>query len=69
MKRSTRWTENVACIEMRNEFFFFWNSLKENQSEDLDVHGRIILKFILSKIELGWIGLIYLRVGPCDRLL
>jgi hypothetical protein len=38
--------------------------LRESQKEDLDVGGRILLKWILEKWNgLVWTGLIWLRIG------
>jgi hypothetical protein len=50
----------------------FWlESLKgRDHSEDLDVDGKIILKWILGKSGLGmWIGLIWLRIWAGGGLL
>jgi hypothetical protein len=41
-----------------------------DQSEELGVEGRIILKWILGKQdEQMWTGFIWLRIETCGRLL
>jgi hypothetical protein len=50
----------------------FWpeNLKEEDHSEDLDVDGRIILKWILGKLGGKlWTGFIWLRLGFSDGLL
>jgi hypothetical protein len=44
---------------------FWWRNLRErNHLEDSDVDGRIILRWIFRKWDVGvWIGLISLRIG------
>jgi hypothetical protein len=44
---------------------FWWRNLKERKHlEDPGIDGRIILKLILWKWDVGrWIGLIWLRIG------
>jgi hypothetical protein len=44
---------------------FWWVSQKEgDQYTDLDVGGRIILRWILEKYDgVVWTGLIWLRIG------
>jgi hypothetical protein len=48
----------------------FWlDTLKgRDNSEDQDINGRILLKWILGKQGLGmWIGFIWLRIGMGGR--
>jgi hypothetical protein len=42
-----------------------WGNLRErDQLEDPDVDGRIILRWVLRKWDVGaWIGSIWLRIG------
>jgi hypothetical protein len=41
---------------------FWWESQKErDRYVDLDVGGRIILRWILGRM--GWTGVIWLRIG------
>ena len=44
---------------------FWWGNLKERfHMEDFGVYGRIILRWIFRKWDVGeWIGLIWLRIG------
>jgi len=52
-----------------NCIYCWWGNLRETDHlEDLDVVGRIILKFILKKIGCGaWTVLIQLRLGLGGR--
>jgi hypothetical protein len=49
---------------------FWWESQEErNHLEDLDIGGRIILKWILERQdEVVWTGLIWLRIGSSGGL-
>jgi hypothetical protein len=49
--RRVRWALNVVCMQtIRNAYKIFFDSLKEkDNSESLDVDGRMILKWILMK--------------------
>jgi hypothetical protein len=51
--------------ERRGYAGFWWGSLRERDYlEDLGVDGRIILRRIFRKWEVGaWIELIWLRIG------
>ena len=64
--RRMRWAWNVARMG-RGEVYtgFWWGNLRERDHfEDPAVDGRIILRWILSKWDVGtWTGLIWLRIG------
>jgi len=66
--RSMRWVGHVARIgERREETYsgFWWGNLEERDHlEDPDVDGRIILRWIFRKWDVGiWTGLSWLRIG------
>jgi len=61
-----RWTGHVARVrERRGAKGFWWGSVKEKfHLEDPVVDGRIILKWIFRKWDVGaWTGLVWLRIG------
>jgi len=69
--RRIRWTRHVACIgERRVDTGFCWGKLREkNHLEVPDVNGRIILRWIFRKWDLGvWTGLSWLRNGTVGGL-
>jgi hypothetical protein len=66
------WAGHIAHMRRQKIQIKFWLvSLKRrDQSEDLSVDGRIILKWNLGKQVLrAWIGFIWFRIGTCGGLL
>jgi hypothetical protein len=57
--------------QIRNEYKIWLESLKgRDHPEDLDIDGRIILKWNLRKLGWRvWIGFIWLRIRTSGRLL
>ena len=57
----------------RGEVFtgFWWGNLRERDHlEELGVDGKIILRWIFRKRDVGeWTGLMWLRIGTGERLL
>jgi hypothetical protein len=49
---------------------FWWGNLRERDHfEDLDIDGRIILKWTLKLYDgRAWTGLLWLRIGTSGRL-
>jgi hypothetical protein len=48
----------------------WWGNLRERDpSKDLDVDGRITLKFIFKKWDWGWSELVWRSVGTGGKLL
>jgi len=64
--RRMRWAGYVACMG-RGEVHtgFWWGNLTERDHlEGLGIDGRIILRWIFRKWDVGaWTGLIWLRTG------
>ena len=51
-------------------WFLCGNIHETNDSEDLDLSGRVILKWVFQKYDGGvWNGLIWLRMGISGGLL
>jgi hypothetical protein len=64
--RRMRWAGHVARIgERRGVYSFLWGNLRERDHlEDSGVEGRIILRRIFRKWDVGiWTGSIWLRLG------
>jgi len=63
----------MCCVHGRREMHtgFWWGNLKERYHlEDLGIDRRIILKWILNKLDWRvWSGLIWLRTGTTCGLL
>jgi hypothetical protein len=70
--RRIRWAGHVAHI-LREEVHtrFWWGDLREGDLlEDPVIDGRIILKLIFKKWDVGaWTGLIWFRIGTGGGLL
>jgi hypothetical protein len=67
--RRIRWVGHVARLGRRGMYTGYWweSQMERDHWEDQDVGGQTILKWILDRM--GWIGLIWLRIGPSGRLL
>jgi len=52
--------------EMINGYWVLVRNLKERDACDLDVEGRIILRWILGIWEGVWTGFILHRIGTSD---
>jgi hypothetical protein len=70
--RKMRWAGHVARMDKRGMHVGFWweNQKERDHWEDLDLHGKIKLKWILEK-QNGkvWTGLIWLRIETSGGLL
>jgi len=61
-----RWEEHVACMGRGEACAGFWwgNPKERDHLGDPDVDGRIILRWIFRKLDVGvWTGSSWLRVG------
>jgi hypothetical protein len=58
--RRMRWAGHIACMGRRRMHVrFWWEGQKErDHQEDMDVGGKIILKWILERERVGWYGLV-----------
>jgi hypothetical protein len=68
--RRTRWARHVASMgERRGAYRVWWGNLRETDHfEDPGVDGRIILRWIFRKWDMGtWTGLSWLRIGTGGR--
>jgi hypothetical protein len=67
--RRIRWVGRIACMD-REEVYkgFWWVNLGESDYlEDPRVDGRIILRWIFRKWDVGvWTGSSWLRIGTGD---
>jgi hypothetical protein len=64
--RRMKWAGHVARIGRRGMHIgYWWESQKvRDHWEDQDTGGWTILKWILERYDgMGWIGLIWLRIG------
>jgi hypothetical protein len=64
--RRMRWARHIARMGRRGMHVgFWWESQKEiDHYEDIDVGGRIILEWILERLDgVVWTGLVWLRIG------
>jgi hypothetical protein len=67
-----RWVGRVACMkEKALHTRFWWESRKKRDHyEELDVHGKRVLKLMLNKYDgMVWTGLIWLKIGISGGLL
>jgi len=61
-----RCVDNLARMGRREVYtWFWWGNLRErNRLEDQDIDGKIILRWIFRKWNVGeWTGLIRLSIG------
>jgi hypothetical protein len=66
IKYRMRWARHVACIRRTEAYAgYWWESLRERHHlEDAGVDGRITLRWILRKWDVGiWTGSSWLRIG------
>jgi hypothetical protein len=61
-----RWAGHLACVGERRGLYGFWwgNLMERDHLEDPDVDGRIIVRWIFRKWDMGaWTGSIWFRIG------
>jgi len=66
IKSRMKWSGHVVRMGERSGLYgILWRNLRERgHLEDPDVDGRIILRWIFRKWEVGaWTGLMWLRIG------
>jgi hypothetical protein len=54
--KEIRWVEHVACMGRKEAYAgFWWGNLREiDHLGDPDVDGRIILRWIFRKLDMGY---------------
>jgi hypothetical protein len=70
--RTLRWAGHVARKGRGEAYTGFWreNLMESDHSEDPVIDGRIILRWIFSKWDVGvWTGCSWLRIGTGGGLL
>ena len=70
--RLMRWAGHVAGMGERRGAYrdLVWKSVGKRQLERTSVDGRIILRWIFRKWDVGaWTGLIWFRIGAEVKLL
>ena len=70
--RRMRWAGHVAHVGREEAYTgFWWRNLRERDHlEDPDIDGRIILRWISRKKDVGaWIGSSWHRIGTGSRQL
>jgi len=62
--RRMKWVGHIACVGREELYAGSWlgNSMERDHLEDPSLDGRIILRWISTKWEEEWTGLIWLRI-------